>query len=161
MIPLGVVDPTTLKVYGTSNLRVVDASIIPLIPATHPVATIYAIAERVGGVASRTKYLTISFLAGCRHDQGACLVGCVLGMTPSDRSSYSIHECCTISGLLDGEILLGLHLRGLYVIWAASVYSHSAGFISDLRPSLNRDLTTLGHYDEPSFILTITSTRES
>ncbi|KAI0748355.1 alcohol oxidase [Daedaleopsis nitida] len=42
----GVVDPKSLKVYGTSNLRVVDASVIPLILATHPVSTIYAIAER-------------------------------------------------------------------------------------------------------------------
>lgn len=43
----GVVDPSTLKVYGTANLRVVDASVFPMIIATHPVATIYAIAERV------------------------------------------------------------------------------------------------------------------
>ncbi|KAI0749620.1 alcohol oxidase [Daedaleopsis nitida] len=42
----GVVDPKKLKVYGTSNLRVVDASVIPLIPATHPSSTVYAIAER-------------------------------------------------------------------------------------------------------------------
>ncbi|KAI0709496.1 alcohol oxidase [Earliella scabrosa] len=42
----GVVDPKTLKVYGTSNLRVVDASVIPMILAAHPVSTIYAIAER-------------------------------------------------------------------------------------------------------------------
>lgn len=43
----GVVDPSTLKVYGTSNLRVVDASVMPLILATHPQSAIYAVAERV------------------------------------------------------------------------------------------------------------------
>ncbi|KAI0971028.1 aryl-alcohol dehydrogenase [Xylaria arbuscula] len=41
----GVVD-TQLKVYGVENLRVVDASVIPLIPNTNIQATIYAIAER-------------------------------------------------------------------------------------------------------------------
>ncbi|KAJ4989715.1 GMC oxidoreductase [Stagonosporopsis vannaccii] len=35
-----------LRVYGTSKLSVVDASIIPLIPATHLQATMYAVAEK-------------------------------------------------------------------------------------------------------------------
>jgi len=43
----GVVD-NRLKVYGTTNLRIVDASIQPLIPATHLQATVYAVAEKVG-----------------------------------------------------------------------------------------------------------------
>ncbi|KAI0970549.1 GMC oxidoreductase-domain-containing protein [Xylaria arbuscula] len=42
----GVVD-TSLKVYGTKNLRVVDASIIPLIPGGHIQSVVYAIAEKV------------------------------------------------------------------------------------------------------------------
>ncbi|TQV92392.1 hypothetical protein V2A60_007084 [Cordyceps javanica] len=41
----GVVDPK-LKVYGTANVRVVDASVVPTQLSGHLTATIYAIAER-------------------------------------------------------------------------------------------------------------------
>lgn len=41
----GVVDPH-LKVYGTSNLRVVDVSVFPSQIASHLQATVYAIAEK-------------------------------------------------------------------------------------------------------------------
>jgi choline dehydrogenase-like flavoprotein len=42
----GVVD-STLKVYGTSNLRVVDTSLFPIIPGGHLQSVAYAVAERV------------------------------------------------------------------------------------------------------------------
>lgn len=42
----GVVD-TSLRVYGTGNLRVVDASIMPLILGGHIQSAVYAIAEKV------------------------------------------------------------------------------------------------------------------
>ncbi|KAF2970845.1 hypothetical protein GQX73_g2806 [Xylaria multiplex] len=41
----GVVD-SSLRVYGVSNLRVVDASIVPLLPPGNLQSTIYAVAER-------------------------------------------------------------------------------------------------------------------
>lgn len=49
MLPLslgGVVD-SNLLVYGTQNLRVVDASIMPMIPASHLQAIMYGVAEKV------------------------------------------------------------------------------------------------------------------
>ncbi|KAL0572990.1 hypothetical protein V5O48_008981 [Marasmius crinis-equi] len=45
----GVVDEN-LKVYGTSNLRVVDLSILPIMLATHPQTTVYAIAEKAADI---------------------------------------------------------------------------------------------------------------
>lgn len=42
----GVVDPQ-LRVYGIKGLSVVDASIMPIIPATHTSSTVYAVAEKV------------------------------------------------------------------------------------------------------------------
>ncbi|KAK2000864.1 alcohol oxidase [Colletotrichum falcatum] len=42
----GVVDPE-LKVHGVDSLRIVDASIMPLVPSAHTQATVYAIAEKV------------------------------------------------------------------------------------------------------------------
>jgi choline dehydrogenase-like flavoprotein len=45
----GVVDPT-LIVYGTTNLRVVDASIMPSIPQCNTQSVVYAVAERAAGL---------------------------------------------------------------------------------------------------------------
>ncbi|KAJ5690420.1 hypothetical protein N7462_004812 [Penicillium macrosclerotiorum] len=45
----GVVD-TSLKVYGTSNVRVVDASIMPFQVCGHLQSTVYAVAERAADI---------------------------------------------------------------------------------------------------------------
>ena len=48
----GVVSPE-LKVYGTSNVRVVDASVLPLQFSGHLTATIYAVAQRASDMILR------------------------------------------------------------------------------------------------------------
>ena len=47
---IGCVVDTSLKVYGTSNVRVVDGSILPFQVCGHLQATIYAVAERAADI---------------------------------------------------------------------------------------------------------------
>lgn len=62
----GVVD-ADLKVYGTKNVRVVDASIIPVHISAHPHSTIYAVAERVSTVYLDLDELLLTIPLGCRY----------------------------------------------------------------------------------------------
>lgn len=39
-----------LLVFGLRNVRVVDASVMPIIPATHLQLTVYAVAEKAADI---------------------------------------------------------------------------------------------------------------
>ena len=45
----GVVDPD-MKVYGTCNVRVVDASVMPFQVSGHLTSTLYALSERAADI---------------------------------------------------------------------------------------------------------------
>lgn len=49
----GVVDPNLL-VYGTRNIRVVDASIFPILPSAHLESVIYAVAEKAADLIKKS-----------------------------------------------------------------------------------------------------------
>ncbi|KAH7909099.1 alcohol oxidase [Hygrophoropsis aurantiaca] len=55
----GVVD-NNLKVYGTSNLRVADASIFPIHMGTHPQATLYGLAHRAAEIIQESQDNNVS-----------------------------------------------------------------------------------------------------
>lgn len=46
----GIVVDSRLRVYGCSNLRVSDASIVPVIPSSNLQATVYGVAEHGAGI---------------------------------------------------------------------------------------------------------------
>ena len=46
----GGVDPATLILRGTTNVAVVDASLMPTIVPAHPIGTIMAVADRAGDI---------------------------------------------------------------------------------------------------------------
>ena len=45
----GVVDPQ-LRVYGARGLRVVDLSVVPIIPTSHTQSVVYAVAEQAADI---------------------------------------------------------------------------------------------------------------
>lgn len=69
-LDLGGVVGSDLLVHGVEGLSVVDASIMPLAPATHLDATVYAVAEKVSFLRVRDISARLTdFLLGGRFDQ--------------------------------------------------------------------------------------------
>lgn len=66
----GVVDPE-LFVYGTTNVRVVDAGIFPFQVSGHPSATVYAMAERAADIIKAAFPANIAAGTQARRQDGA------------------------------------------------------------------------------------------
>ncbi|EMC95529.1 hypothetical protein BAUCODRAFT_24578 [Baudoinia panamericana UAMH 10762] len=62
---LGEVVDGRLSVNGVKNLRIVDASVIPLIPRGNIITTVYAIAERAADIISEDLHVRRPTPAGC------------------------------------------------------------------------------------------------
>jgi choline dehydrogenase-like flavoprotein len=86
----GVVD-SSLKVYGTKNLRVVDASIIPMHVAAHTQSTTYAIGEKVSRSGPRYPgSCDNDRTIGWHHHQGRLNIAELVQRGPVQRSVTAI-----------------------------------------------------------------------
>ena len=79
----GVVD-RRLFVYGTENLRVIDASIMPMISADHLQAVVYAVAKKVRGPHRSNSMHMLTFPGVLYYQRRRVSV-------KEDRKSFSIH----------------------------------------------------------------------
>ncbi|KAJ7896315.1 hypothetical protein B0H14DRAFT_3853704 [Mycena olivaceomarginata] len=90
-LALGGVVNTTLVVYGTANVRVVDVSVVPLNPSAHTMATAYGIAERAADLIKATYGAAIPS-NGSTSDSGSSSgsnSGSSSSNTPSHKSKLS------------------------------------------------------------------------
>lgn len=99
MLPLdmgGVVD-TTLRVYGTANVRVIDASVMPIHVTAHTMAPAYAIAEYGADIVKMT-YWPIPAASSTTSGAGSGSTGGTSSGNGSNNESSS-----TSSGLTQNQ----------------------------------------------------------
>lgn len=59
---MGTVVDTDLRVKGVQNLRIIDASVLPIAIGAHIQASIYALAEQAAEIISRERELDLIYL---------------------------------------------------------------------------------------------------
>ncbi|KAL2070787.1 hypothetical protein VTL71DRAFT_13813 [Oculimacula yallundae] len=155
MLPLelgGVVD-THLRVYGTKNLRIVDAGIFPLVPAAHLQAPVYAVAEKARAadiIKADNAGLTPR---GCGVDSSFAQAGPVIlnhtsttslrglssssSLTQTSSSSASTRPVAsTFPELLDSHLLINFtRLRNTSSVSQEEFLSIASGAAADHLPS--------------------------
>ncbi|KAL7420883.1 hypothetical protein Q5752_004837 [Cryptotrichosporon argae] len=94
----GVVD-TTLTVYGTANVRVVDASIIPLHLSSHLMATTYGIAEKGADIIKQAHW-AVADDADASTDSSSSTASA--STSASTAVADTTNDAATIDGLSTG-----------------------------------------------------------
>ena len=93
---LGGVVNSNLMVYGTDNMRVVDTSVFPVIPAAHLQAVVYAVAEKVGLMSCFQVLNWLTKRTGRRYHQGRYQDE----YTDRPSSSGGEYDCGMVGGIL-------------------------------------------------------------
>ncbi|KUJ06959.1 uncharacterized protein LY89DRAFT_790056 [Mollisia scopiformis] len=110
MMPLdlgGVVD-THLRVYGTKNLRIVDAGIQPLVPAAHLQAPVYAVAEKAADIIKADNSGLV--LSGCGANSGFAGQGPVIANhSIISSTSSSVLVPSTFPEFLNSSVLSSMN----------------------------------------------------
>ncbi|CZR63230.1 related to alcohol oxidase [Phialocephala subalpina] len=142
MLPLnlgGVVD-THLRVYGTKNLRIVDAGIQPLVPAAHLQAPVYAVAEKAADIIKADNLgLTPK---GCGANSGFAGQGPVIANhSLSSSTSISSSTPSTFPEFLDPSVLSSIATASHFVSSTRALSLASGASLDQLPPtaSVNPD----------------------